>query len=394
MRNEVKHRALSLVIGARRDPLASFLRIWQKNATQDSGSNVPINWLNTANTRNLLPGINNATKLNIRNKDVLGSNRNKTQLRQEIEKEKAEIVDSLGRLEKGLEDALAQTRENVPTPQPPPYGYNFGNRQPFRGGAFRPGPSNFHVVENGRHYNPLTAQYDDFMSNKLTDGRNSHKDTLKKTDISQTPTMGSNQLINRYNAGSVTPQRLFKPFLPNVIQRKANDEFQRQRLLPNQIANELKSNINLQTQSLRFNQVVSKPINNELSKPQSVPFNNQQRNSTEFDDGYPSTSQPPYNNDFNLPNQQYVNPYLNSGEMIQSYVGKPPQSPPLEHAYPLSHDNEALLPPLNHQQLPPLNHNDLVSTETSSYTGSDVNSFSSPGKENIIFLTKNLEQIG
>ena len=151
MRNEVKHRALSLVIGARRDPLASFLRIWQTNATQDSGSNVPINWLNTANTRNLLPGINNATTLNIRTKDVSGSNRNKTQLRQEIEKEKAEIVDSLGRLEKGLEDALAQTRENVPTPQPPPYGYNFGNRQPFQGGAFRPGPSNFHVVENGRH---------------------------------------------------------------------------------------------------------------------------------------------------------------------------------------------------------------------------------------------------
>ncbi|XP_027047022.1 uncharacterized protein LOC113674731 isoform X3 [Pocillopora damicornis] len=73
-------------------------------------------------------------------------------------------------------------------------------------------------------------------------------------------------------------------------------------------------------------------------------------------------------------------PSSDNGEMIQSYVGKPPQSPPLEHAYPLSHDNEALLPPLNHQQLPPLNHNDLVSTETSSYTGSDVNSFSSPGQ--------------
>ncbi|XP_022799604.1 uncharacterized protein LOC111337536 isoform X3 [Stylophora pistillata] len=73
-------------------------------------------------------------------------------------------------------------------------------------------------------------------------------------------------------------------------------------------------------------------------------------------------------------------PTSDNGEMIQSYVGKPPQSPPLEHAYPLSHENEALLPPLNHPQLPPLNHNDLVSTETSSYTGSDVNSFSSPGQ--------------
>ncbi|XP_078359625.1 uncharacterized protein LOC144644082 isoform X4 [Oculina patagonica] len=69
-----------------------------------------------------------------------------------------------------------------------------------------------------------------------------------------------------------------------------------------------------------------------------------------------------------------------NGELTQSYVGKPPLTPPLEHAYPSSHEHVAFLPPLNHQQLPPLNHNNLVATETSRYTGSDVNAFSSPGQ--------------
>lgn len=380
---------MSLKTGTR-DPLASFLRLWQTNATQDSGSKLPTNWLN--NARNLLPGYNIATKPDIKNKDVSSNNRNRTPLKQEIEKEKAEIVDSLGRLEKGLEDALAETRENVPTPQPPPQGYNFGNNQQIQVRPPSPGPSNFQMVGNGR-FNPFTAQYNP-MSNKLTDTGNSQINILKKTDVSQIPSMGTNRMVNSYNAGPGRPQKLLRPYIPNINQPKANDEFQRQRLAPNQIANELTSNVNLQTQNLRFNQVVTKPNNNGPSQAQNLELNvvpNQQRNSTEFDDGNPLTSQPPYNNDFNLPNvpspnQQYVNPYLNPGEMIQTYVGTPLHSSPLEHAYPLSHENQALLPPLNHQQLPPLNHNDLVATETSRYTGSDVNAFSSQGKKQIVFV--------
>ena len=197
--------------------------------------------------------------------------------------------------------------------------------------------------------------------------------------------MGTNQNINSFNPGPSRPQEQSLPYLSNVniYQPKADDEFQR--IVPNPVANELTSNANMQTQSLRYNQVKTNPISNGLNLRLNT-ADNRQRNSTEFDDGNPLTSQPPYNNDFNLPNlpspnQPYVNPYLNPGEMIQSYVGKPPLSPPLEHAYPLSHEHEALLPPLNHQQLPPLNHNNVVAaTETSKYTGSDVNAFSSQGK--------------
>jgi len=222
--------------------------------------------------------------------------------------------------------------------------------------------------------------------NNLTNTGNPLISSVKSTDVSQTPSVEANSIINSYNAAPGRPQEPVLPYL--TYQPKANDEFQRQRLAPNQIANELTSNVNLQTQSLRFNQAAAKPNSNGLSQMQNLGLNvvaNQPRNGTEFDDGNPVTSQPPYNSEFNLPNiaspnQQYVNPYLNPGEMIQSYVGKPPLTPPLEHAYPMSHEHEALLPPLNHQQLPPLNHNDLVATETSRYTGSDVNAFPNQGE--------------
>lgn len=291
-------------------------------------------------------------------------------------------MDSLGKLEKGLEDALAETRENVPTPQP--NGYNFANRQPFQ--VPTPGPSNFQTVGVGRFVGSALQFNPTF--NNLTNTGNLQINSLKSTDVSQTPSVGTNSIINNYNTVLGRPQEPILPYLTNVNQPMANDEFQRQRLAPNQIANELTSNVNLQTQSLRFNQAAAKPNSNGLSQIQNLGLNavaNQPRNGTEFDDGNPVTSQPPYNNEFNLPNvpspnQQYVNPYLKPGEMIQSYVGKPPLTPPLEHAYPLSHEHEALLPPLNHQQLPPLNHNDLVATETSRYTGSDVNAFPNQGK--------------
>ncbi|XP_067038773.1 uncharacterized protein [Acropora muricata] len=69
-----------------------------------------------------------------------------------------------------------------------------------------------------------------------------------------------------------------------------------------------------------------------------------------------------------------------NGETVQSYVGKPPLTPPLEHAYPMSHQHAALLPPLNNQPLPPLNHNNLIAAaDTNRYTGSEANTFASQG---------------
>lgn len=331
-----------------------------------------------------MPFGNSATaKPTIKNKDVSGNEKKKSSLKQEIAKERAEIVDSLGKLEMGLEEALAETREHVPTPSPP--GYNFGNSQPFQVRVPSLGPSNFQTVKDGR-VDPSAIQFNPKL-NKLTSTGNPQINPPKITVVSQTRGVGTNPIINNYNAAPGRPQYPTLPYISNVNQQKANDEFQRQRLAPNQIANEMTSNVNLQTQSLRFNQVANKPNSNGLAQIQTLNMvANQPRNRTEFDDGNPTTSQPPYNNDFNLPNvaspnQPYVNPYFNPGEMIQSYVGKPPLTPPLEHAYPLSHEHEALLPPLNHQQLPPLNHNNLVATETSRYTGSDVNALSSQGKK-------------
>lgn len=375
---------MSSTTGPAKDPLANFLRIWQGSATNDSSSYPKENWLDNTNNRNLPPGNSATAKPTIKNKDVSGNEKKKSSLKKEIAKEKAEIVDSLGKLEMGLEEALAETRENVPTPQPP--GYNFGNSQPFQVQVPSPGPANFQMVKDGS-VDPSAIQFNPTL-NKLTNTGNSKINPPRITGVSQTPGMGTNPIINSYNAAPGRPQVPTLPYISNVNQPKANDEFQRQRLAPNQIANELTSNVNLQTQSLRFNQIANKPNSNGLSQIQNLGLNmvaNQPRNSTEFDDGNPITSQPPYNNDFNLPNvlspnQPYVNPYLNPGEMIQSYVGKPPLTPPLEHAYPSSHEHEAFLPPLNHQQLPPLNHNNLVATETSRYTGSDVNAFSSQGK--------------
>jgi len=77
-----------------------------------------------------------------------------------------------------------------------------------------------------------------------------------------------------------------------------------------------------------------------------------------------------------------------NGETVQSYVGKPPLTPPLEHAYPMSHQHAALLPPLNNQPLPPLNHNKLIAAaDTNRYTGSEANTFASQGrKTKMMFL--------
>ncbi|XP_078359624.1 uncharacterized protein LOC144644082 isoform X3 [Oculina patagonica] len=370
--------------GPSKDPLANFLRIWQGSATNDSSSYPSKNWLDNTNYRNLSLGNSAIAKPTIKNKDVSGNEKKKSSLKKEIAKEKAEIVDSLGKLEMGLEEALAETRGNVPTPQPS--GYNVGNSQPFQVQVPSPSSANFQTVKDGS-VDPSAIQFNPTL-NKLTDSGNPNINPPRITGISQTPGVGTNPIINSYNAAPGMPQDPTLPYLSNVNQPKANDEFQRQRLAPNQIANELTSNVNLQTQSLRFNQVANKPNSNGLSQIQNLGLNmvaNQPRNSTEFDDGNPLTSQPPYNNEFNLPNfpssnQPYVNPYLNPGELTQSYVGKPPLTPPLEHAYPSSHEHVAFLPPLNHQQLPPLNHNNLVATETSRYTGSDVNAFSSPGQ--------------
>lgn len=306
-------------------------------------------------------------------KGSLSDKSNKAALKQEIVKEKAKIVDSLGKLEMGLEEALAETRGNIPRPAT---ASNFDGNQRFQIQVPNPAPSKFQTAGD-KSFNLYNGQFNPTI-NKVTEAKFSRpqltSNSPNATSFMQFPGLGPSQMVNNYNAG---PRRLQEQPLPylsneNINKPKANDEFQR--LVPNPIANELTSNVNLQTQSLRFNQIAAKPLNLNLGLNA---VDNQQRNNTAFDDGNPLTSQPPYNNDFNLPNmpfanQRYVNQYLNSGEMTQSYVGKPPLSPPLEHAYPLSHEHKALLPPLNHQQLP--------ATETSRYNGNDANAFSSQGK--------------
>lgn len=326
----------------------------------------------------------------MKNTGSLSEQTNKASLKQEIAKEKAEIVDSLGKLEMGLEEALAETRENIPRQA---LESNFDGSQRFQVHVPNPRPSSIQIVDdksanfyNGR-YNPTT--------NNQGETSNSTSQPIKTslanaTSYFQFPNADTNGIVANYNGGLRWPQEQAMPYLPNVnvIKPKINDEFQG--LAPNPVANELASNANLQTQSLRFNQVATKPLNLNLGLN---PVDNQQRNNTDLDESNPLTSQPPYNNDFNLPanmpfaNQRLVNPYLNPGETIQSYVGRPPLTPPLAHAYPLSHEHEALLPPLNHQQLPPLNHNNLVAAaETTRYTGSDANAFSSQGKMHLFQL--------
>ena len=365
-------------LGPAKDPLANFLRIWQKNPSPENSSYTPQNLLD--NTRTLPHGNTVVVKPDAKNEESLSDKNNKASLKQEIAKEKAEIVDSLGKLEMGLEEALAETRENVPRPTP---GNKLDQSRRFQVQVPSPGPSSFPVV-GGQSYSAYGTQYNPPLNTITNAGYPIPQIIIKTpnaTSVVQPPGSGTNQMVNGYNAGPIRPQEQHLPYLSNVNinQPKPNDEFQR--LVPNPIANELVSNVNLQTQSLRFNQVTTKPVNLNLGLNT---MNNQQRNNTEYDDGNPLTSQPPYNNEFNSPNlppnRPYVNQYLNPGEMTQSYVGKPPLSPPLEHAYPLSHEHEALLPPLNHQQLPPLNHNNLVATETSRYTGGDANAFSSQGK--------------
>lgn len=49
----------------------------------------------------------------MKNEDVLGNKKNRILLKLEIVKEKVEIVDLLGKLEKGLEDVFVEIRENV-----------------------------------------------------------------------------------------------------------------------------------------------------------------------------------------------------------------------------------------------------------------------------------------
>lgn len=212
----------------------------------------------------------------------------------------------------------------------------------------------------------------------------SHSSTLVTSGY-KVPSLGNNQMVNNYNSGPRGPYTQPSPYFSNINinQPNANDEFQR--VAPNPIANELAANTNLQAQSLRFNQFRNKPLNMNLGL-NAVDF--QQRNNTVFDDSSPPSTQTPYNSDMPIANQPSVNPYLNIGETVQSYVGRPPLTPPLEHAYPMSHEHAALLPPLNNQPLPPLNHNNLIAVaDTNRYTGSEANAFSSQGRETkLIFL--------
>ena len=357
--------------GASKDPLANFLRIWQKSP-QPAPSSYPQQKLPDI-SRNSAVGKTLFSKPDTNNKESQSDKSNKASLKQEIAKEKAEIVDSLGKLEMGLEEALAETRGNIPKPAPES---NVDDNQRFQVQVPNPGPLNFQTVGD-KSSNPYNGQFNPTINN-VTEAEISRPQLISNspntTSFVQFPGLGASQVVNNYNAGPTRPQEQPLPYLPNVNinQPNTNDAFQR--LVPNPISNELTSNVNLQTQSLRFNQMAVKPLNLNLGLNT---VDNQQRNNTEFDDGNPLTSQPPFNNDFNLPNmpianQRYVNQYLNSGEMTQNYVGRPPLSPPLEHAYPLSHENQALLPPLNHQPLP--------ASETSRYNGNDANAFTSQGK--------------
>lgn len=320
-------------------------------------------------------------------KDHASVKNNKASLKQEIAKEKEQIVDSLGKLEQGLEEALAETRANVPKPVSR---NNFDERLRFQVQAPSPGPSNIQLPRD-KTYNPHDERYNPTLNLPTNNVRPKSQLLSSRTNTPHAwhpPDVAVNWMANRFTSGPYVPQG--QPYLSNVqnYQPKLDDEFQR--LVPNPVSNELTSNVNQQAQSLRFNEVKTNPVNTSLNLMYNT-VDNRQRNGNEIGNGGVSmTSQPPYSNDFNSPNSpNYVNQYLiNPGDMLQSYVGKPPLTPPLEHAYPqMSHQHAALLPPLNHQELPPLNHNNLLAApETSRYTGSDANALSSQGKAQYINL--------
>ncbi|XP_074615208.1 uncharacterized protein LOC141874734 isoform X6 [Acropora palmata] len=230
------------------------------------------------------------------------------------------------------------------------------------------------VYPSNRPYNP-TISTDDNAAN-FNPLSTSNSSTLVTSGY-KVPSLGNNQMGNNYNSGPRRPYTQSSSYLSNININQPNVDDEFQRVAPNPIANELAANTNLQTQSLRFNQVKNKPLNMNLGL-NAVDF--QRRNNSVFDDSSPPSTQTPYNSDMPLANQPSVNPYLNIGETVQSYVGKPPLTPPLEHAYPMSHQHAALLPPLNNQPLPPLNHNKLIAAaDTNRYTGSEANTFASQG---------------
>lgn len=235
---------------------------------------------------------------------------------------------------------------------------------------------------SNRPYNP-TISTDDNAANFNPLSKNNSSSLV--TSGYKVPSLGNNQMVNNYNSGPRRPYTQSSSYLSNININQSNVEDEFQRVAPNPIANELAENTNLQTQSLRFNQVGNKPLNMNLGL-NAADF--QRRNNTVFDDSSPPSTQTLYNSDMSLANQPSVNPYLNIGETVQSYVGKPPLTPPLEHAYPMSHQHAALLPPLNNQPLPPLNHNNLIAAaDTNRYTGSEANTFASQGrKTKMMFL--------
>ena len=235
---------------------------------------------------------------------------------------------------------------------------------------------------SNRPYNP-TISTDDNAAN-FNPLSTSNSSSLVTSGY-KVPSLGNNQMVNNYNPGPRRPYTHSSSYLSNININQPNVDDEFQRVAPNPIANELAANTNLQTQSLRFSQVKNKPFNMNLGL-NAVDF--QGRNNTVFDDSSLPSTQTPYNSDMPLANQPSVNPYLNIGETVQSYVGKPPLTPPLEHAYPMSHQHAALLPPLNNQPLPPLNHNNLIAAaDTNRYTGSEANSFASQGrKTEMMFL--------
>ena len=382
---KLRKNTLPSTIGAAKDPLANFLRVWQKKPAQEFRPfSSQLNELrHTTNS----PSGKMFDKPATNYKDHASVKNNKASLKQEIAKEKEQIVDSLGKLEQGLEEALAETRANVPKPVSR---NNFDERLRFQVQAPSPGPSNIQLPRD-KTYNPHDERYNPTLNLPTNDVRPRSQLLSSRTNTPHAwhpPEVAVNWMANRFTSGPYVPQG--QPYLSNVqnYQPKLDDEFQR--LVPNPVSNELTSNVNQQAQSLRFNEVKPNPVNTSLNLMYNT-VDNRQRNGNEIGNGGVSmTSQPPYSNDFNSPNSpNYVNQYLiNPGDMLQSYVGKPPLTPPLEHAYPqMSHQHAALLPPLNHQELPPLNHNNLLAApETSRYTGSDANALSSQGKVHYINL--------
>ena len=342
------------------DTLGKFLPVWNKSPSHDSDFQVSQNWANNALNTPLRHPPDTATDARSR---AFSNENNKPSLKQEIAAEKQEILESLGQ----LEDALNDPRGKVPKPR---------SDLTFRKKTQVPGPTPFAPQPAGdKSSNYFGGQYNP-TSNKLIYTRKAKTQPMTNQPkvLGDSLTQGLESFPSARESNQVNANGLFRP----------------QSVKPNPVANELTSDVNFQTQGLRFNQVVGSTPRLKVN-----PSANKPNNSAEFNDDNALTSQPLYNNDFNVPsasppNQLYVNPNLNPGEMILSYIDKSPQPHPLlQHAYPASN---ALLPSVNHQHLPPLNHNDLIATAASRYTGSKDNVLSMQGEKSSILVIPQTSQ--